>query len=102
EPQMHHQMPQPNPDPNLSGRLHLKSSLHVGPCLAVNANDKLDFFGSTINLAARMVDCCQGGDLTISDELYQRPETREFLKTIKEPIESSEVKFRGFESAQEV
>ena len=100
--QMHEKLPQANPDPDLSARLQLKSSLHLGPCLAVNANDKLDFFGSTINLAARMVGCCKGDDLTISDELYQRPETIEFLKTIKVPAESSEVKFRGFESSHKV
>jgi class 3 adenylate cyclase len=100
--QMHEKLPQANPDAGQSARLQLKSSLHIGPCLAVNANDKLDFFGSTINLAARMVACCQGDDLTISDELYQRPETIEFLKTIKVPAESSEVKFRGFESSHKV
>jgi class 3 adenylate cyclase len=97
---MHAKLPQANP--SQSARLQLKSSLHIGPCLAVNANDKLDFFGSTINLAARMVGCCKGDDLTISDELYQRPETKEFLKTIKEPVESSEVIFRGFESSHKV
>jgi len=43
--------------------LLLKCSLHVGPCLAVNANDKLDFFGTTVNLAARMIECCQGAIL---------------------------------------
>ena len=77
--------------------LALKSSLHVGPCLAVNANERLDFFGTTINLAARMVGCCQGGDLTVSDELYQQPEMREFLKSCNVPPEPSEVQFRGFD-----
>ena len=62
--------------------LTLKASLHAGPCLAVNANDRLDFFGTTINLASRMVSCCQGGDLVVSDEIYHRPEMREFLKSV--------------------
>lgn len=75
----------------------MKSSLHVGPCLAVNANERLDFFGTTINLAARMVGCCQGGDLTVSDELYQRPEMRDFLNSCNVPPEPSEVQFRGFD-----
>jgi adenylate cyclase len=70
----------PAANPGLAAPLILKASLHVGPCLAVNANDKLDYFGTTVNLAARMVECCDGGDLTVSDELFQRPETARFLQ----------------------
>ena len=76
--------------------LVLKSSLHVGPCLAVNANARLDFFGTTINLAARMIGCCEGGDLAVSDELFRRPEMAAFLPTCPAPPEPSEVRFRGF------
>jgi class 3 adenylate cyclase len=82
--------------------LALKSSLHVGPCLAVNANDRLDFFGTTINLAARMVECSLGGDLVVSDELFQRPEMQDFLQTAPLPPEPSEVHFRGFEAPHRV
>jgi class 3 adenylate cyclase len=77
--------------------LILKSSLHVGPCLAVNANERLDFFGTTINLASRMVECCKGGDLAVSDELFRRPEMTEFLRSCPTLPEPSEVHFRGFE-----
>ncbi|HEY5812023.1 MAG TPA: DUF5939 domain-containing protein [Terrimicrobiaceae bacterium] len=76
--------------------LKLKASLHVGPCLAVNANDHLDYFGSTINLAARMVSSCQGGDLVVSDEIFQRPETAAFLKNRDVAPEPSDICFRGF------
>jgi adenylate cyclase len=100
--QMHEKLPAANADKEEARNLKLKSSLHIGPCLAVNANDKLDFFGTAINLAARMVDRCQGDDLTVSDDLYQRPETTEFLKAIGKSAEPSEVKFRGFETAHKI
>ena len=98
--QMYQQLPAANP--GLAAPLVLKSSLHLGPCLAVNANDKLDFFGSTINLAARMIDCCQGGDLTVSDELFGRPEMARFLNAIPKPPEPSQVRFRGFDVSHQV
>jgi class 3 adenylate cyclase len=82
--------------------LRLKASLHVGPCLAVNANNRLDFFGSTINLAARMVSCCQGGDLTVSDEIFQRPEMAEFLKDWQASPEPADIRFRGFSNPRRV
>ena len=82
--------------------LTLKASLHAGPCLAVNANDRLDFFGTTINLASRMVSCCLGGDLVVSDEVYHRPEMRDFLKQCEIPAEPTDVRFRGFENPRRI
>ena len=39
-----------------SGRedLLLKIGVHEGPCLAVTLNDRLDYFGQTVNIAARV------------------------------------------------
>jgi class 3 adenylate cyclase len=34
--------------------LHLKAGIHAGPCVAVTLNDRLDYLGSTVNLAARL------------------------------------------------
>jgi class 3 adenylate cyclase len=98
--QMHHQLPIANP--GLEAPLILKSSLHIGPCLAVNANDKLDFFGTTINLAARIIECCQGGDLAVSDELFRRPEMAQFLNAVRKAPESLQVCFRGFDVSHQV
>jgi adenylate cyclase len=92
----------PRPQQPSAASLTLKVSMHVGACLAVNANDRLDFFGSTINLAARMVSCCHGGDLAVSDEIFQRPEMEEFLKSCPASPNPSEVCFRGFNAPRRV
>jgi class 3 adenylate cyclase len=34
--------------------LLLKIGLHEGPCLAVTLNDRQDYFGQTVNIAARV------------------------------------------------
>jgi class 3 adenylate cyclase len=34
--------------------LLLKIGIHAGPCLAVMLNDRLDYFGTTVNIAARV------------------------------------------------
>src|SRR6185295_9680654 len=34
--------------------LILKIGMHEGPCLAVTLNDRLDYFGQTVNIAARV------------------------------------------------
>ncbi len=66
-------------------QLVLKAGLHGGPCLAVNANDRLDYFGTTVNLAARLTDKSRGGELIVSDEITRRTEIRErFQKQLAE------------------
>ena len=36
------------------GELHLKIGVHSGSCIAVELNDRLDYFGRTVNIAARV------------------------------------------------
>jgi adenylate cyclase len=53
--------------------LVLKLGVHVGPVIAMTANDRLDYFGRTVNVAARLGDQSRGGDVVlladVSDEL---------------------------------
>jgi class 3 adenylate cyclase len=76
-------------------RLRLKCALHAGPCLAVNANDRLDFFGSVVNLAARLVEKSQGDDLVVADEIFQRAETQHFLRALQQSAVADKVEFNG-------
>ena len=59
--------------------LWLKVGLHMGPCIVVNLNDRLDYFGSTVNIAARLPGFSQGGELVFTEEVYNDPEIQEFL-----------------------
>jgi adenylate cyclase len=51
--------------------VQLKAGLHYGPCIAVTLNDTLDYFGSTVNIAARLGELADGGDIVISDEAFR-------------------------------
>jgi class 3 adenylate cyclase len=59
--------------------LWLKAGIHKGPCIVVNLNDRLDYFGSTVNIAARLPGFSQGGELIFSEEIRDDPEVNEFL-----------------------
>jgi len=64
--------------------LWLKVGLHKGPCIVVNLNDRLDYFGSTVNITARLPGFSQGGELILSEAIYEDPEVQGFLaQTIK-------------------
>jgi adenylate cyclase len=59
--------------------LILKAGLHTGPCIAVTLNDRLDYFGSTVNMAARLEAQSTGNDVVISNVVYADPVVRELL-----------------------
>jgi class 3 adenylate cyclase len=64
--------------------LWLKVGLHKGPCIVVNLNDRLDYFGSTVNITARLPGFSQGGELILSEAIHDDPEVKTFLaQTIK-------------------
>jgi class 3 adenylate cyclase len=59
--------------------LVLKVGMHFGPCIAVTLNDRLDYFGTTVNIAARIQNLSEGGDILISDEVMQDSEVSAWL-----------------------
>src|SRR6185369_14598308 len=59
--------------------LWLKVGLHKGPCIVVNLNDRLDYFGSTVNITARLPNFSQGGELIFTETFYEDPEIRSFV-----------------------
>ena len=59
--------------------LWLKVGLHKGPCIVVNLNDRLDYFGSTVNITARLPGFSQGGELIFSEAIHDDPEVQDFL-----------------------
>jgi len=60
--------------------LTLKAGLHRGPCIVVNLNDRLDYFGSTVNLAARLPNFSQGGEAVLSASIFNDPEVKAALQ----------------------
>ena len=60
-----------------------KVGIHRGPCIVVNQNEMLDFFGQTVNVAARVQGQAEGNELCITDavweEIQQSPAMRELL-----------------------
>ncbi|MCB8966489.1 MAG: hypothetical protein H6660_06295 [Ardenticatenaceae bacterium] len=59
--------------------LLLKAAIHTGPAIAVNLNERLDYFGTTINIASRLEKFAQGGDVILSQAVYADPEIGRFL-----------------------
>jgi class 3 adenylate cyclase len=52
--------------------LALKVGVHHGPAIAMTANDHLDYFGRTVNLAARVADQSRGSDVVVLREVLDQ------------------------------
>jgi len=60
--------------------LAIKVGIHSGPCIVVTLNERLDYFGSTVNLAARLPDLAEGGEVVFSSDVKSDPEVKTWLQ----------------------
>lgn len=76
--------------------LRVKLGLHRGPCIAVNANELLDYFGSTVNIAARVQNESVGGDIVLTPEVLSDPGVRRVLERELPTLETFQRQLKGF------
>jgi class 3 adenylate cyclase len=73
--------------------LSLKVGIHQGPCIVVNLNDRLDYFGSTVNITSRLPNFSMGAEAILSEPIRNDPEVIEFLE--KNALPNSVSRFQG-------
>jgi class 3 adenylate cyclase len=59
--------------------LLVKIGVHQGPCLAVVSNERLDYFGQTVNIAARVQGLATSRPIFATDEVIADEEVRDYL-----------------------
>ena len=77
-----------------STELVLKVGVHAGPSVVVTLNDRLDYFGSTVNMAARLQGQSTGGDIVLSGAVAEDPAVREAIADV--PSHRETVVLKGF------
>jgi class 3 adenylate cyclase len=75
----------------------LKVGVHVGPAIAVNQEGRLDYFGSTVNLAARLVALSSGKDVVASAAVLADPEVADLLAGASVTADPLEATLKGFD-----
>ncbi len=86
-------------DERFSQRLKLKAGIHHGNCVAVNLHNNIDYFGSTVNMAARLVDFADKNEIVLSEsanEILNQVEGSD----IQYRSQEIQVTLRGFEDEQ--
>ena len=60
--------------------IRLRISLNTGPCIAVRLNANADFFGGTVNVAAKLQALAEGYQIAMSEATYRSPGVADFLR----------------------
>jgi class 3 adenylate cyclase len=63
-----------------SDDLILKIGIHEGPCLAVTLNERQDYFGQTVNIAARVQSLSMAQEIHITGPVLDAPAVAEILE----------------------
>src|SRR5215472_14883824 len=61
--------------------LLLKIGIHEGPCLAVVLNDRQDYFGTTVNIAARVQALAESRAILATKSIVADPQAAALLET---------------------
>lgn len=59
--------------------LRLRVGLHRGPCIAVRANDRLDYFGASVNIASRVGHAARPGEVLLTTAIADDARVAEIL-----------------------
>ena len=78
------------------GDLTIKLGLHLGPSIVVTLNGRLDYFGATVNMAARLQGASEGGDIVLSEEMAADPLVAELLSGLI--LERETTRLKGFDA----
>ena len=76
-----------------SNQLVLKIGLHYGASLAVTLNDRLDYFGQSVNIAARVQGLAAADEIVVTDDVLTQPGAAELVADL--PRRPADVQLRG-------
>jgi class 3 adenylate cyclase len=74
-------------------QIGIKIGLHTGACLAVTLNDRLDYFGQTVNIAARVQALAGPSEIVLTDDVLSIAGAVEIVGGL--PTEQSSVELSG-------
>ncbi|MDP3277800.1 MAG: adenylate/guanylate cyclase domain-containing protein [Deltaproteobacteria bacterium] len=80
--------------------LSIKIGFHQGPCLVVRANDRLDYFGTTVNVAARLQAQAHANEIVLTSALSKHPEIAAILSEQGWPMSEFDASLKGIAAMQ--
>lgn len=71
--------------------IKIKGGLHCGDCFAVTLNNRIDYFGNTVNFAARLVEKANSDELVISDETLAHKDLEKYFPGVRSTVKTADL-----------
>jgi class 3 adenylate cyclase len=78
----------------------LKIGVHRGASIAVTLNERLDYFGQTVNIAARVQSLADGDEICITEDVHDAAGVAEIIAPYS--VAKSEAELKGVSKAMSV
>jgi class 3 adenylate cyclase len=73
--------------------LILKIGVHKGATIAVMLNESIDYFGQTVNTAARIQHLAEAGEIYVSESVYEARGKRSIWISLDRPVAGNGVRY---------
>ncbi len=83
----------------LKDAIIVKVGIHHGPCIAVTLNERIDYFGTTVNIAARVQGLSDGRDVMASEAVFKDTGAEELLRQKGWASEQFTTSLKGLKSS---
>ena len=93
---MHREIREVGPD------LLLKIGMHTGPCIAVELNERLDYFGQTVNIAARVQGLAEGSEIVVTAPVFGATGVGELARQARLEVSRENANLKGIGGATPV
>jgi class 3 adenylate cyclase len=87
---------------SVHGDLVLKVGVHHGAAISVTLNDRVDYFGQTVNIASRVQGSAGGGQMLLTADTYGAEGVAELLRESGCTVEAVKMPLRGIEEPMDV
>ncbi|MGE5376812.1 MAG: adenylate/guanylate cyclase domain-containing protein, partial [Bacteroidota bacterium] len=84
------------------GGLILKIGIHRGAAIAVTLNNRIDYFGQTVNIASRVQGSAGGDEIYLTEEVYSSSGVLDLLQKRGCQIESVVLELKGIDGQVKV
>ena len=86
----------------LQNKIQLRVGIHTGKAIAVTLNERLDYFGTTVNIAARLEGQSDGSDVVLSEDVYTDPNVQLLLNDAQNGLTATpyQTALKGFTGGQ--
>jgi class 3 adenylate cyclase len=75
----------------------VRVGIHQGPCVAVNANERLDYFGTTVNIASRVEHEAHGGEVAATADVCETADGQAVLAAVRVRAEPTLARLKGID-----